>query len=552
MTPLERFKNLIFIDKQDIYQIILYSVIGGLVSLSLPLGIQSIINFIQAGKISTSWIVLIFIVVIGVAFVGYLKIMQYRITENLQQKIFVRSSFEFAYRFPKVKFNELQNQYPPELANRFFDTLSVQKGFSKLLLEISGAALQILFGILLLSLYHPFFIFFGFILLALLYLIFKINFKNGLETSLNESKYKYKVAHWIQEIARNHLSFKNNSIFNFSMKKNDILVNEYLKQRENHFRVLLKQFIQLTTFKVIITAGLLIIGGLLVINQKMNIGQFVAAEIIILSIITAVEKLFTGLELFYDVLTSLEKLGSVVDMELEEDINNISTNYNIDGDKLTIDTDNLTFSYPKSDKIILKNVNLSIKAKEHTLILGENGSGKSTLIHLLARLIEPSSGSIFINNTDYKKYSSEHYRSKIGIITADEMPFDGTILENIICNNPKIKMETVFNLMEKLKLTEAIKALPKGLDTPISSEGKQISSSTIQRIVLARCIVNQPKLLFLENPLDKSDEQTCREIIDYLSDDKNPWTLVVVSKNSYWKQICKQTIHLVKGEIKTN
>jgi ABC-type bacteriocin/lantibiotic exporter with double-glycine peptidase domain len=552
MTPLERFKNLIFIDKQDIYQIILYSVIGGLVSLSLPLGIQSIINFIQAGKISTSWIVLIFIVVIGVAFVGYLKIMQYRITENLQQKIFVRSSFEFAYRFPKVKFNELQNQYPPELANRFFDTLSVQKGFSKLLLEISGAALQILFGILLLSLYHTFFIFFGFILLALLYLIFKINFKNGLETSLNESKYKYKVAHWIQEIARNHLSFKNNSIFNFSMKKNDILVNEYLKQRENHFRVLLKQFIQLTTFKVIITAGLLIIGGLLVINQKMNIGQFVAAEIIILSIITAVEKLFTGLELFYDVLTSLEKLGSVVDMELEEDINNISTNYNIDGDKLTIDTDNLTFSYPKSDKIILKNVNLSIKAKEHTLILGENGSGKSTLIHLLARLIEPSSGSIFINNTDYKKYSSEHYRSKIGIITADEMPFDGTILENIICNNPKIKMETVFNLMEKLKLTEAIKALPKGLDTPISSEGKQISSSTIQRIVLARCIVNQPKLLFLENPLDKSDEQTCREIIDYLSDDKNPWTLVVVSKNSYWKQICKQTIHLVKGEIKTN
>lgn len=552
MTPLERFKNLIFIDKQDIYQIILYSVIGGLISLSLPLGIQSIINFIQAGKISTSWIVLIFIVVIGVAFVGYLKIMQYRITENLQQKIFVRSSFEFAYRFPKVKFNELQNQYPPELANRFFDTLSVQKGFSKLLLEISGAALQIIFGILLLSLYHPFFIFFGFILLALLYLIFKINFKKGLETSLNESKYKYKVAHWIQEIARNHLSFKNNSIFNFSMKKNDILVNEYLKQRENHFQVLLKQFIQLTSFKVIITAGLLIIGGLLVINQKMNIGQFVAAEIIILSIITAVEKLFTGLELFYDVLTSLEKLGSVVDMELEEDFNNISTNYNVDGDELTIDADNLTFSYPKSDKIILKNVNLSIKPKEHTLILGENGSGKSTLIRLLARLIEPTSGSIFINNTDYKKYSSEHYRSKIGIITADEMPFDGTILENIICNNPKIKMETVFNLIEKLKLTEAIKALPKGLDTPISSEGKQISSSTIQRIVLARCIVNQPKLLFLENPLDKSDEQTCREIIDYLSDNKNPWTLVVVSKNSYWKQICKQTIHLVKGEIKTN
>jgi ABC-type bacteriocin/lantibiotic exporter with double-glycine peptidase domain len=221
MTPLNRFKNLIWTDKQDIYQIFWYALIGGLISLSLPLGIQSIINFIQAGKISTSWIVLVVIVVIGVAFVGLLKIMQFRITENLQQKIFVRSSFEFAYRFPKIKFHELYDYYPPELANRFFDTLTVQKGASKLLLDSSGAALQIIFGILLLSFYHSFFIFFGFILLILLYLIFKLNFRSGLETSLKESKYKYKIAHWLQEIARNHISFKSKNTFEFSLHKND-------------------------------------------------------------------------------------------------------------------------------------------------------------------------------------------------------------------------------------------------------------------------------------------------------------------------------------------
>ena len=169
MTPLERFKNLIYNDKQDVYQLLIYAVLAGLISLSIPLGIQSIVNFIQAGQVSTSWIVLVFIVVVGVAFVGVLKIMQFRITENLQQKIFVRSSFEFAYRFPNIKFNQLYNFSPPELANRFFDTLTVQKGFSKLILEISTAALQILFGILLLSVYHPFFIFFGIILLFMLY-----------------------------------------------------------------------------------------------------------------------------------------------------------------------------------------------------------------------------------------------------------------------------------------------------------------------------------------------------------------------------------------------
>ena len=548
MTPLKRFKNLISVDKQDIYQIFLYSIIAGLISLSLPLGIQSIINFIQAGKVSTSWIMLVVIVVVGVIFVGILKIMQFRITENLQQKIFVRSSFEFAYRFPKIKFNELHNQYPPELANRFFDTLTVQKGFSKLLLDISGAVLQILFGIILLSLYHSFFILFGIVVVILLYLIFRTNFNVGLETSLKESKYKYKIAHWLQEIARNHLSFKSNSIFNFSLHKNDELVNEYLKQRENHFKVLLKQYVQLTGFKVLITAGLLIIGGLLVINQQMNIGQFVAAEIIILSFIAAVEKLFSGLELFYDVLTSLEKMGSVVDLELEEEVKN--PNYLVDENHITLEGENVSFSYPKSDKELLKNINLTILPKQHTLITGENGSGKTTLLRLLARIIEPTEGNVFINDTNYKRYSSEEYRSKIGIVTADEIPFEGTILENITCNNPAIKMDAVFKLVEKLKLTEVIKALPKGLDTNITSEGKQINSSAIQKIVLARCIINQPKLLFLENPLDKSDEQSCTEIIDFLNEQNQPWTLIVVSKNNYWKQICKQTILLEKGKIK--
>jgi len=548
MTPLKRFKNLILIDKQDIYQIFLYSIIAGLISLSLPLGIQSIINFIQAGKVSTSWIILVVIVVVGVAFVGLLKIMQFRITENLQQKIFVRSSFEFAYRFPKIKFNELHNQYPPELANRFFDTLTVQKGFTKLLLDISGATLQIFFGIILLSLYHSFFIFFGLILLILLYLIFKINFNLGLETSLKESKYKYKIAHWLQEIARNHLSFKSNTTFNYSLHKNDKLVTEYLKQRESHFHILLKQFIQLTGFKIIITAGLLIIGGLLVINQQMNIGQFVAAEIIILSIITAVEKLFSGLELFYDVLTSLEKLGTIVDLELEEDTENAT--YTLDTQNITIELRNVTFQYPNAENETLKNVSLSIAPKQHTLIDGENGAGKTTLIRLLARILEPTSGSIFINNTNYKKFSSAVYRSKIGIVTSQEMPFEGTILENITCKNTDIKIETVFDLLDKLKLTEAIKALPKGLETPISSEGKQINASTVQKIVLARCIINQPELLFLENPLDKIDENDCKEILDYLCQENQPWTLVVVSKNNYWEEICKQKIVLEKGEHK--
>ena len=547
MTPLQRFKNLVEVDKKDIYQILMYAILGGVISLSLPLGIQSIVNFIQAGKVSTSWIVLVIMVVIGVAFVGILKIMQYRITENLQQKIFVRSSFEFAYRFPKIKFNYLYNYSAPELANRFFDTLSVQKGFSKLLLDIFGAVLQILFGVILLSLYHPFFIFFGFIILAILYFIFKLNFTAGLETSLKESKYKYRVAHWIQEIARNHLSFKSKNVFEFSLQKNDKIVSKYLVQRENHFAILRRQFIQLTGFKVLVTAGLLIIGGILVLNQQMNIGQFVAAEIIILTIITAVEKLFSGLELFYDVLTSLEKLGTVVDMEIETEKAN--PNYQLEDDPIIIETNNVCFKFPDSESPVLHNINLKIEPNDCVLIEGENGSGKTTLLRILSRLIEPSTGNVFINNVNYKKFAVEDYQSKIGIITINDTLFEGTILENITCKNPKITNQKLKEVTDNLDLTNYIKRLPLGFDTRVYAEGKQINSSIIQKILLARCIINEPKILFLEEPLSKVDPKQSNQIIDYLTDKKHDWTLVIISQNDYWTTKVNKRFILEKGEI---
>ena len=546
MTPLKRFKNLILIDKQDIYQIFLYSIIAGLISLSLPLGIQSIINFIQAGKVSTSWIILVVIVVVGVAFVGLLKIMQFRITENLQQKIFVRSSFEFAYRFPKIKFNELHNQYPPELANRFFDTLTVQKGFSKLLLDISGAALQIIFGIILLSLYHSFFIFFGLVLLILLYLIFKINFNVGLETSLKESKYKYKIAHWLQEIARNHLSFKSNSIFNFSLHKNDKLVNEYLKQRESHFQVLMKQFIQLTGFKILITAGLLIIGGLLVIGQQMNIGQFVAAEIIILTIITAVEKLFGGLELFYDVLTSLEKLGGVVDLEIEN--SERDKKFDLEDDLINLELRSISYKYPNSENYVLKNIDLDLKQGDKIILRGRNGSGKTTLVRIIAKILEPTSGNLFINEMQAKKVLNEDYQSKIGHLAFNTSAFEGTILENLTFNNTEISKNEINKVLEIVKLNEYLKTLPNGLETMLYTDGKQINSSVVQKIVLARILLMQPKVILLEDPLSKIEPEQAKEIFHYLMDEENPWTLLFISNQIDLEMKNVKIIELEKDE----
>lgn len=546
MTPLKRFYNLLELDKKDVSQIFFYAIFAGLISLSLPLGIQAIINFIQSGRVSASWIVLIILVVFGVALVGILSLMQLRITENLQQKIFVRSSFEFAARLPKIKSEQLYNFYPPELANRFFDTMTIQKGTSKLLIDFSAALLQIVFGIILLSLYHPYFIIFGILLLFLLYFIFKFSYKSGLETSLKESKFKYKVASWLQEIARNNSSFRNELNYDFALEKNNLIVSDYLNYREKHFNVIKKQFSQLIVFKIIITASLLSIGGFLVLTQQMNIGQFVAAEIIILLVINSVEKIILGLETFYDVLTSVEKIGQVTDLELEENTNSKEeTCYS----NIVLETEKIKFKFPDSENEVLNAINLKINQGEKIIIEGENGSGKTTLIRLLSGLLQPTSGTFFINDDTFRKINLKQYRSQIGSIIHGETPFEGTILENITFNDSTIPFENIKWAIDGVQLSSFVKSLEGGLDSKIYPEGKQLSSSNAQKILLVRSIIHKPKVLFYEDPTDSMDEKVANEIIDFITSEKNKWTIIVSSKNPYWKTKCSRKIIMQNGSI---
>jgi ABC-type bacteriocin/lantibiotic exporter with double-glycine peptidase domain len=545
MTPFKRFSRLLQLDKRDVYQIIFYAAFAGLVNLSLPLGIQAIINFIQSGQLSVSWIVLVLLVTVGVGFGGVLTIMQFRIVENLQQRIFVRSSFEFAYRMPLIKFKEMYSEYAPEKANRFFDTLMVQKGTAKLLLDFCAAFLQVGFGIILLSLYHSFFMVVGLLFIAILYIIFKYSYKDGLETSLNESKFKFKVAAWLQEIARNRESFRKSKSFEYALERNDAYVAEYVNFRESHFQVMKKQYIQLTVFKVIVTAALLSIGGFLVIHHQMNIGQFVAAEIVIVLLINSVEKIIFGLESFYDVLTSVEKIGQVTDME----ISGMPKSAAISVEGVTVETENVGYHYPGYSKQSLKNISLKISQGEKILVTGANGAGKSTLLRLLSGMLEPENGAMYVTDNYMNRLDEDDYRAVSGTFLQGDTLFAGTIRENILFGNDTLDSEDLKWALDNVCLTPFIKTFPNGLENQIHPGGNELSASDIQKILLARSIVNKPKILFLEDPVDKMDPLTSEKIVDFLLSEGNKWTVVVTSKSGIWREKCTRTISIEDGKI---
>lgn len=543
-TPWIRLRKLLNLEKQSVFKILFYAVFAGLVELGLPLGIQAIVNIIVGGSFNASVILLTGVVLFSVAFAGVLRYMQIRIGEDLQQRIFARSSFELIYRFPKMKYTALQNEYPPELANRFFDVMTIQKALPKLLIEFSSAFIQIAFGLILLSFYHPFFVFFGILIVLLFYFIFKLSLNDGVREVLNESDFKYKTAHWIQEVARSIEGFKVSESFSYSSLRNDELSLNYLNARERHFRVLRFQFFKMIAFKVIVAAALLIGGGLLVINQQMNIGQFVAAEIVILLMITSVEKLIKGLEDLYSLLAGLEKLGRVTDIAIEAQT----------GDKPFEKEDNLIFEYKNINfslgkEKLLQDINTSIHPEDLILVRGTPGSGKSTLLRVLVGLVDTLDGNIFVNDVNLKNINLTYFRDFAGHYFPSNKTFEGTILENITLNNPDISIDYVKLLIEKLQLSEFVKSQERGLQTIIYTEGRQLPYTVNKKIMIARAIASQPKLLVLKDPTEDLLEEESNKIIEFLIDPKRPWALVVVSNNKVWDKKCNRFFYMDNGKL---
>ena len=549
LTPVQRFWRLLKPDKQEIRNVYVYAVFAGLVNLSLPLGIQAIINLIQGGRVSTAWLLLVAIVVFGIAVVGILQIQQLRITENIQQKIFTRAAFEFAYRIPRIRTDVIYNYYGPELMNRFFDVLTVQKGLSKILIDFSVATLQVVFGLLLLSLYHPFFIAFGVILVVLVVLIFLFTARRGLETSIKESKYKYAAVHWLEELARTASTFKLAGRTDMAMERMDRHVTSYLGSRESHFKILLRQYSLLVVFKVVVALGLLAIGGLLVMEQRMNIGQFVAAEIIILFVMASVEKLVLTLETIYDVLTGLEKIGQVTDLELDNKTDGSPVELANTTEGISVQLSGVQFHYPGRSEATLSGVNLEVKASERVMITGTNGAGKSTLLYIMAGLFDIQKGSIAYNNLPKGNLGLEELYSVIGACLKQGELFEGTVLENISMGRERATFENVQWAVDALGLTPVIRSLSDGYETRLDPTGDKLPRSIVQRLLIARAIADRPRLLILENVFESLDEQDQQHITDFLLDPVHPWTIVAATSTEYFAERCDRVVYMDAGTI---
>jgi len=544
ITTTQRFWELIKIEKADIYSIYFYAALQGMLQLSVPLGIQAIIGFVLGASMVTSIYVLIFMVVMGVFIVGVLQLNQMRIIEGIQQKIFARYAFDLTEKIPQLDLYKTDDYNLPEKVNRFFDTLTLQKGFSKILLDIPTAVIQIIFGLLLLSFYHPFFIAFSLFLTLLLWLMLYFTSKKGLETSIKESTYKYQVVSWMEEVAKAIKSFKLSQDSELNIKTIDNKIVNYLFARTQHFLYLIIQYKSLLAFKTIITATLLGVGVYLLLSQQLNIGEFIAAEIVILSIIASVEKIIKNLDTVYDVFTALEKLASVTEGYLEN-----SGKLDFSKNNFQMELINFNFKYQNSNTV-LKNINLKIPPNSTICISGEENSGKTTLLKFLSFHFLNYNGDFIINNIPFKNYDINSLRKRTGIYFFSNEIFTGSVLDNITMGRTEVSPEKIITLAEDLGFHNLLQDLPMGFETNIDAEGKQLPKTLSQKILILRALVNSPNLLIMEQPWQGLNDDYKETIINYILDKNRNHTLIVASNDTDFAKKCNYNFELINGELK--
>ncbi len=528
LHPMRRLLRLLKPERRDIAIVIAFAIGVGVLTLATPVAVQSLVNIVSFGGLTQPLLVLAILLLAFLSLAGTIRGFKVYIVELMQRRLFVRVVTDLGFRLPRVHVESFDRNHGPELVNRFFDVLTVQKVGATLLLDGVAVVLQTIIGLLILAFYHPFLLAFDVVLVSGIIFILFVLGRGAIRTAIEESKAKYAVAASLEEIARNPLSFKQVGGADLARSRADALAVGYVEARQRHYRVVLRQIIGSLALQALAATALLTLGGWLVINGQLTLGQLVASELIVSIVLASFAKLGQKIESFYDLLAAVDKLGQLLDLPLERQNGEDAPTSAHGADIKLVD---LRFDYPNASNA-LKDVNLSIRSGENIQIVGGHGSGKSTLADLFYGLRYPTSGRIELDGIDVREINLDSLRRQVAVVKGVEM-IDGTILENVSMGRPDIGPAEVREALDAIGMLDELKDLPGGIATELNHLGAPLSAGQTRRLMLARAIAGKPRLLVIDEVIESLDGDAQQKAIASLTQPNSGWTLVILGNSDF-------------------
>ena len=537
VAPLTRLIGLLRPEKKDLWVILVFSIIVGVLALASPVAVEALVNTVAFGRYLQPVVVLAILLFTFLAFAAAMRALITLLVEIVQRRLFVRVVEDLAYRLPRVRQQAFDDVYGPELVNRFFDVVTVQKTIAALLLDGISIVLQTFIGMAVLAFYHPFLLGFDIVLLLLIaFVIFGLG-RGAVRTAIKESKAKYAVGAWLEELARHPTAFKLHAGTQFALDRADQLAIDWLDARRAHFRVVMRQILFALGLQAVAATALLGLGGWLVILGELTLGQLVAAELIVMIIVGSFAKLGKHMESFYDLLASVDKLGHLFDLPIESH------------DKLFHLRDGAPAAVNDSRRIL--RVRCPSRPREPESRAGHRASPSPWSAHRLrervrsstccAACVNPRPGTSNWTASTYRELRPDSLREHLAVARSIEI-FHGSIDENVHLNRPHISALDVREALDAVGLLDELLKLPDGLNTTLQTNGAPLSSSQAARLMLARAIVGRPRLLLIDGTLDSLPDETLGEVLESLTQDDAPWTLLVTTGRRVVMDACDRVV----------
>lgn len=546
VKPERRFFGLLMAERQDIVTLLIFSVVSGILYLAAPLAVDAVVSNLAFGGQARPYVQALVFVALGLfGALGLQAIVsgfQYYVSDMIQRRIFVRTAADLAYRLPRVKAQALDDVHAPELVNRFLDVVTAQKSTSLLLLDGINLILGSLIGMLLLALYHPLMLVFVVVLLVLIALSLWLLGKGAVTSSIAESRVKYDVVNWFEEIASFPFAFKGPGGYQIAYERANQLVTEYLARRSGHFRIVMRQIVALLVLSVVAASVLLILGGWLVVSQQITLGQLVASELIMGSIVGAMAKMGKKLEAWYDAMAAMDKLGHIFDLEIERE----------DGEQpikreggAEVRASEVSFGYHEP---LFVNLSFTVSAGSRAAIVGPHGSGASSLLDILFGLRQPSDGHVGIDGLDLRTWYLEALRESVMLLRRNEI-VDGSVIENLRMGRVDVGLDEIRQALDRVGLLDVLLRRPEGLNLRMKVGGAPLSGNQRTRLLLARALVQRPRLLLIDELFDSLDDESFKLLETAILDSSLTWTVILATRDPDVMKRCDQVIELAKSSL---
>jgi putative ABC transport system ATP-binding protein len=535
--PLSRLWAIFRLETRDIANIALFAVVVGVLGLATPIAVEALVNTVAFGRYLQPIIILSIILFTFLAFAGFLRLLQTLIVEIIQRRMMVRIVGDLSNRLPSANIKQWDEVWGPELSNRFFDVFTLQKASTALLLDGITLVLQTFIGMALLAYYHPFLLGFDIVLLAVMAIFIFVLGRGGIRTAQAESVVKYKVAHWLEDVSASTTAFKIHGGRQLAVDRANRLMGEYLAAREKHFAVVFRQVFAGMMIYAFASTALLGLGGWLVTAGQLNLGQLVAAELIVTAILGSFTKIGKQLESFFDLAAGIDKLGYLLDLQTDPpgrvfDFGVGPAPVRWKDLKVSIAGKPKEFAFP----------DFEIASGEKIAIVGESGLGKSVLAELLVGMRQSDTGYVEVDGIDAREAARLSDGGFVSLAGPSQI-FHGTIAENVHLGRPAVTDADVRESLRQVVAWEEILQMQEGLETSLLTGGKPLSSGQIDRLMIARAIVGNPRVLVLDGTLDSLPIAIRQQIWANLTKEK-AWTIIIITNEPDLIEKCDRTLNL--------